>query len=66
MAFFLAIVASHLTGIVGGPVLLTFNSIVFCCQGGFFFLFKLLPPLLLVIGLDGLIGTGRRRGFAVS
>ena len=59
MAFFLVIVVSHLTGIAGGPLLFTLNSIVSYCQGGVLFLFEALALLLFAIKLGGLIGMGQ-------
>ena len=52
---FLAIVASHLTGIAKSLFLLALNSIDFYNQDRVFFLFEPLPFLILVIRLDGLI-----------
>ena len=66
MVFFLAIVASHLTGIAGGLLFFTLNAIVSCCQGRVFFLFELLPLLFFAIGFGGLIRTGRSRGLAIG
>ena len=65
MALLLAIVASHLTGIVEGPLLITFNDIVSCCQE-VFFLFKPFSPLFFIIGLGALIRMGRSGDLAVS
>ena len=66
MAFFLAIVIRHLTGIAGIPLFLCFNGIITCRRGRVFFLFKPLPFLFFAIGLGGLIGTGQSGGLAID
>ena len=66
VAFFLAIVASHLTGIARGPLLLTLNGIVSCHWGGVFFLSESFLLLFFAIGLGKLIRTGQSGGFAIG
>ena len=66
MALLVAIVASHLTGIAGGTLLLTLNGIVSYCLGGVFFLFCDTPASFFAIGLGKLIETGRSGGLAVG
>ena len=65
MAFYLAIVISHLTGIIGSLLLLILNGIVSCRRSEVPF-FKLFSLFVHAIGLDGLIGMRRSGGLAVD